>query len=156
MHESAAERRAMDIDGNGLEVLDRATCLELLGSVPVGRIGLSSAALPLVLPVNFCLDGDRIVVRTGTGTTLAAASHHAVVSFEADEIDPLFHAGWSVVVTGVARPVTDEDDLGHVVDLPLVPWGARGDHYVAITIDEVTGRRIGRPAPGPPVRSAWT
>jgi nitroimidazol reductase NimA-like FMN-containing flavoprotein (pyridoxamine 5'-phosphate oxidase superfamily) len=152
---SAAERNEVDLDRNGLEVLDRGECLELLGSAAVGRIGLSSAALPLVLPVNFCVDGGRIVVRTGNGTTLASASDNAVVSFEADDIDPLFHAGWSVVVTGVARPVTDEDDVRHVMRLPLLPWGVRGEHFVAISIDHITGRRIRRPAPAPDGRPAW-
>jgi nitroimidazol reductase NimA-like FMN-containing flavoprotein (pyridoxamine 5'-phosphate oxidase superfamily) len=41
-----------------------------------------------VLPVNFCLDAERIVLRTGEGTKLDAASRNAVVSFEVDEIDP--------------------------------------------------------------------
>ena len=35
----------MEIDRNGLEVLDRGQCLALLGSAHVGRIGLSSGAL---------------------------------------------------------------------------------------------------------------
>jgi nitroimidazol reductase NimA-like FMN-containing flavoprotein (pyridoxamine 5'-phosphate oxidase superfamily) len=91
-------------DRNGLEVLDRDACLELLSSATLGRIGVSAGALPVVLPVNFCLDAERIVLRTGEGTKLDAASRNAVVSFEVDEIDPLFHGGWSVVVTGITAP----------------------------------------------------
>ena len=143
------------VDRNGLEVLRRDECLALLASASVGRIGLSSAALPLVLPVNFCVDGDHIVVRTGEGTKLEAASRNAVVSFEVDDIDPLFHAGWSVVVTGVATPIESESGLARARTLPLLPWAAQGDRYVAITLDDVSGRRIPRPSPGPAPRVAW-
>ncbi len=150
-----AAEQPLDLDRNGLEVLCREECLELLRSAAVGRIGLSSAALPLVLPVNFCLDDERIVLRTGAGTTLGAASHNAVVSFEADDIDPLFHAGWSVVVTGVARPLTSANDVRRARRLPLLPWTGTGDHFVAIGLDKVSGRRIHRPASAPRSRMVW-
>jgi nitroimidazol reductase NimA-like FMN-containing flavoprotein (pyridoxamine 5'-phosphate oxidase superfamily) len=146
----------VDVDRNGLQVLDREECLELLRSSTVGRIGLSSGALPLVLPVNFCLDGDRVVLRTGEGTKLETASRNAVVSFEVDAIDPLFHSGWSVVVTGVAGQLLDDEDLERARALPLLPWGsAVADRFVAITLDLVSGRRIARAAPGPGGRAAW-
>jgi nitroimidazol reductase NimA-like FMN-containing flavoprotein (pyridoxamine 5'-phosphate oxidase superfamily) len=151
----AVEQQRMDLDQNGLEVLGRDECLELLGSAALGRIGVSSAALPLVLPVNFCVDGGRIVVRTGASSTLEAATRNAVVSFEVDDIDPVFHAGWSVVVTGVARPITDELDLQRARRLPLAAWGGAGNHYVAITPDRVSGRRIRRPAPPRPPGVRW-
>ncbi len=142
-------------DRNGLEVLDREECIELLSAATIGRIGLSSGALPLVLPVNFCVDGDRIVLRTGTGTKLEAASRHAVVSFEVDDIDPLFHTGWSVVVTGIASPLESAAELDHARDLPLRPWATPGDRYVAISLEDVSGRRIGPDSPGPPPLVAW-
>jgi nitroimidazol reductase NimA-like FMN-containing flavoprotein (pyridoxamine 5'-phosphate oxidase superfamily) len=132
----------MAFDRNGLEVLDRDECLELLSSASVGRIGLSAGALPVVLPVNFCVDGDRIVVRTGEGTKLAAAVRQAVVSFEVDDIDPLFHTGWSVVVTGIASPLESPADLAHARRLPLRPWASGAERYVAITLEELSGRRI--------------
>ena len=134
----------MGQDRNGLEVLEREECLELLAGAAVGRIGLSVGALPLVLPVNFCVDGERIVVRTGAGTKLDAASRHAVVSFEVDEIDPWFHQGWSVVVTGIAAPLESDEELAHAKTLPLLPWAAAGERYVAISVADVSGRRIGR------------
>ena len=39
-------------DRNGLEILDRASCLQLLGSAHVGRIALTMGALPVVFPVH--------------------------------------------------------------------------------------------------------
>jgi uncharacterized protein len=143
------------VDRNGLEVLSREECLELLAGATLGRIGVSARALPLVLPVNFCVDGDRIVLRTGAGTKLDAASRHAVVSFEVDDIDPLFHSGWSVVVTGIAAPLGTEEELERARALPLVPWAAPGDRYVAISLEDVSGRRIGPRRPAPASRAAW-
>jgi nitroimidazol reductase NimA-like FMN-containing flavoprotein (pyridoxamine 5'-phosphate oxidase superfamily) len=143
------------VDRNGLVVLSREECLELLAGATLGRIGVSVGALPLVLPVNFCVDGDHIVLRTGAGTKLDAASRHAVVSFEVDDIDPHFHGGWSVVVTGMAAPLASEAELARARALPLVPWAAPGDRYVAITLEDVSGRRIGPPAPAPAGRAAW-
>jgi uncharacterized protein len=136
-------------DRNDLEVLSREECLELLSTATIGRIGLSAGALPLVLPVNFCVDDDRIVLRTGAGSKLDAASRDAVVSFEVDDIDPLFHGGWSVVVTGIAASLESEEDLVRARSLPLLPWAATGDRYVAISVEDVSGRRLCRSAPGP-------
>ena len=131
----------VDVDRNGLEILDRDECLRLLGTATLGRMGLSSGTTPMVLPVNFRLDGERILVRTGRGTKLDAALRNAVVAFEADDFDPVYHSGWSVVVTGVAREVTDPGELD---DLPPVArWAPRGDtRVVAVSTELVSGRRI--------------
>jgi uncharacterized protein len=132
-----------ELDHNGLEVLPREECLRLLRTATIGRVGLSSQALPLVLPVNFALDGDDIVVRTAAGTKLDAALRNAVVAFEVDEIDPLYHTGWSVLVTGMARALRSDDELERARRLPLRPWapGSRAG-YIAIPTQLVSGRRI--------------
>jgi hypothetical protein len=141
----------MEIDRNGLEVLDRATCLALLAQGVIGRVGVTSRALPTVLPVNYGLVGDRIVMRTGRGTKLDAATRNAVVAFEVDEFDRDEGTGWSVVVTGVAR----EMDPSEVVPAELVPvplWMSGGaDHLVAISTDVISGRRV---LASPPMRMA--
>ena len=67
--------QSMEVDRNGLEVLDRDECLRLLAFATIGRVGFTSGALPAVLPVNFHLDGERILVRTGRGSKLDAALH---------------------------------------------------------------------------------
>src|SRR5215470_18115310 len=74
-----------------LAELPKDEALRLLASVPFGRVVFTARALPAVRPVNHLVDG--------TGT---------VVAYEADEIDPATHQGWSVVVVGRAVPVTDE------------------------------------------------
>lgn len=133
----------MATDAHGLEVLDRETCLELLAGARVGRLGLSVDALPVVLPVNFAVDGDEIVVGSGPGGKLRAAVRGNVVAFEVDEWDPLSHEGWSVLVRGHSRVLEDEAELERARTLPLRPWGQLGDlSYLAVRLDLVTGRRL--------------
>lgn len=133
----------VEIDRNGLEVLDRAQCLELLGQASFGRVGLTSGALPTVLPVNYCLVGEEILIRTGTGTKLDAALQGTVVAFEIDDIDPVYHSGWSVVVTGVTRRVADPAQVEAAARLPVARWAPLGDeHLVAISTEIVSGRRL--------------
>jgi hypothetical protein len=134
----------MELDRNGLEVLDREESLRLLGTAVVGRIGITSRALPVVLPVNFRFDGHHVLIRTGIGTKLDAATDHAVVAFEVDQIDAETETGWSVVVTGVARELTDPVALSELARRPLTQWaaGAGAGRVVAISTDLVSGRRI--------------
>ncbi len=140
----------VEFDRNGLEVLDRHRCLQLLATVPVGRVGITSGALPVVLPVNFVLDGDEIIIRTVRGSKYDAAIHNTVVAFEADSFDPVDHTGWSVVVTGSSRELTSDDERRHAESLPLRRWAevdpAR-DRFVAIALDVVSGRQVVHPAP---------
>ncbi|HET6832941.1 MAG TPA: pyridoxamine 5'-phosphate oxidase family protein [Acidimicrobiales bacterium] len=133
----------MEVDRNGLEVLGRDACLRLLATATLGRVGVSSGALPSVLPVNFRFDGRQILIRTGMGTKLDAAVNNAVVAFEVDEIDPVAHTGWSVLVTGLARELTDAGELAAAQVPPLARWAPRGDHRViAISTELVSGRRV--------------
>ena len=138
----------METDRNGLEVLDRGESLRLLAGATIGRIGIHASALPVVLPVNFVLDEEQIVIRAGEGTKLAAATRNAVVAFETDEVDPVYHSGWSVVVTGVAREVTEPDELARLEALPLASWAGADGRYIAISTEMVSGRRL-TPAASP-------
>jgi uncharacterized protein len=133
----------MEVDRNGLEVLSREACLRLLATATLGRLGVSSGALPRVLPVNFRFDGRQILIRTGVGTKLDAAVDNAVVAFEVDEFDPVAHTGWSVMVTGMARELTAPGELAMAQTPPLARWAPGDDHRViAISTELVSGRRI--------------
>jgi nitroimidazol reductase NimA-like FMN-containing flavoprotein (pyridoxamine 5'-phosphate oxidase superfamily) len=133
----------MEVDRNGLEVLGRDECLRLLAFATLGRIGFTSGALPTVLPINFHLDGDRILVRTGRGSKLDAALRNAVVAFEVDDFDPIYHSGWSVAVTGIATQITDPTELDQARQQPVARWAPGGEEAViAISTELVSGRRI--------------
>ena len=134
--------------------LEPADCYRLLATTCVGRVVSTDNALPMVLPVNFCLDGHNILFRTSPGGRLAAATHNVVVAFEVDEIDVPTWTGWSVVVTGVASPLTSPGDIVRAEQLGLVSWlGEDRDHFVQIVPGLVTGRRLhveATPAVEPP------
>ncbi len=134
----------VEVDRNGLQVLERDECMRLLASATLGRIGVSSGALPVVLPVNFCVDSDHILIRTSTGTKLDAALRDSVVAFEVDDFDAMYHSGWSVVVTGVAHVVDDADRLRELEHAPLTRWAPmrEDDHIVSISTELVSGRRL--------------
>src|SRR5688572_1704344 len=142
----------MEVDRNGLQVLERSECLRLLATATLGRIGLTSGALPTVLPVNFRLVDEEIRFRTAPGTKLAAATEHAVVAFEVDDIGPMEHTGWGVVVTGVARRLTEPAVLDATAMSFLPRWAPGPDGaVVGITLDLVSGRRLlGADAPASP------
>ncbi|HEU5150829.1 MAG TPA: pyridoxamine 5'-phosphate oxidase family protein [Iamia sp.] len=133
----------MRTDRNGLEVLERDECLALLATSHVGRVGVSIGALPTVLPVSYRLVGEQVLFRTGVGSKLDAATVGAVIAFEVDDVDPIGHEGWSVVVTGVASVVEPESG-----DLPLpasaIPHWPVGEatRVLALPTGLVSGRRL--------------
>jgi hypothetical protein len=135
--------RGMTTDRNGLEVLDREACLALLAGAHVGRVGVSIGALPTVLPVSYRLVGDRVLFRTGVGSKLDAATAGAVIAFEVDDVDPVGHEGWSVVVTGIAS-VVDPGDGDPPLPASAIPHWPAGEatRVLALPTDLVTGRRL--------------
>lgn len=127
----------------GLEVLDRAECMRLLGFTGVGRVAIVEAGQPMIFPINYLIDGEEVLFRTAPGSKLDAAVRNQMVVFEIDHADPMYHTGWSVIVAGHAREVTDPDRRAEIGELPLRPWApGKKDHIVAIAAERVTGRRI--------------
>jgi nitroimidazol reductase NimA-like FMN-containing flavoprotein (pyridoxamine 5'-phosphate oxidase superfamily) len=127
--------------------LSRADALGLLAGESIGRVGVTVGALPAILPVNYGMLDGMIVFRTAPGTKLSAAVQEAVVAFEVDHADSHARAGWSVLVVGHARRITDAELLERVRALELRPWApGQRDHFVQISPEMVTGRRINPPA----------
>jgi nitroimidazol reductase NimA-like FMN-containing flavoprotein (pyridoxamine 5'-phosphate oxidase superfamily) len=150
---SATDVHPRELDRSGLEILDRDECFRLLATATVGRIGLTVGALPVVLPVSFRLQGDRIVFVAAVGSTLDAATRDAVVAFEADDVEPATCAGWSVTGTGVARDASAAE-LIDFAEAGLPRWAAWGDdRLVVVSTEMLSGRRIGRRS-GTPWRAA--
>jgi hypothetical protein len=138
------QRQAGPLIDEGLEILSEDDCLALMATVPVGRVAVSVGALPAVFPVNFALYDRRIVFRTGKGTKLDASVRNAVVAFEVDHFDAMYHEGWSVLAVGMAEDITDNLELIGG-DGRVRPWaGGDRSHYVSIEIELLSGRRINR------------
>jgi nitroimidazol reductase NimA-like FMN-containing flavoprotein (pyridoxamine 5'-phosphate oxidase superfamily) len=145
----------MDTDSGAgsLDELDESECRRLLATKDVGRLAVVADGQPLVVPVNYVLDGDDIVFRSDPGTKLAHSSLDKV-AFEVDELDPAVREGWSVLVRGVGREITSalDERSERQRALPLRTWvtGERG-HWVRIVASEITGRRLRHSeAPAPP------
>jgi nitroimidazol reductase NimA-like FMN-containing flavoprotein (pyridoxamine 5'-phosphate oxidase superfamily) len=136
-----------------LVVMSRSDCLRHLREGTVGRLAVSVSALPAIFPVNYAVLDEDVVFRTGPGTKLDAALSEAVVAFEIDHAERADHSGWSVVVIGVARPITDAATLTRAGALPLTAWADGGrDTIVRLETRLVSGRRLipdgGDPAGG--------
>ncbi|HEX2027587.1 MAG TPA: pyridoxamine 5'-phosphate oxidase family protein [Nitriliruptorales bacterium] len=129
------------VDRQGVELLDRDQCLRLLARGYTGRVGLVVDGEPRVLPVNYVMDGQRVVFRTGDGLKLDAARRGDVVTFEVDAVNEDWHAGWSVLAVGRAGEVTDPQEQARLQRLPLRPWApGRREHWVVVDLSDVSGR----------------
>ncbi|HET9138215.1 pyridoxamine 5'-phosphate oxidase family protein [Actinophytocola sp.] len=127
--------------GRRLIELPRWESLRLLGSVSYGRIVFTSQALPAVRPINHIVDDGAVVVRTHLGSEVLAGVG-VVVAYEADEIDPAEHTGWSVIVTGLATLVRDPDEVARYTQL-LRPWvNGERNQVLRIRPELVTGYRL--------------
>jgi nitroimidazol reductase NimA-like FMN-containing flavoprotein (pyridoxamine 5'-phosphate oxidase superfamily) len=125
--------------------LSRAECLALLGTAMIGRVIFTDQALPAAQPVNFLLDGEEVVFRTANGSKLAAATRHAVVGFQVDEIDARARTGWSVLGVGEAYEVVQPDRLAELAERQPDPWVDDHDaHTISISLQMLSGRRLVR------------
>lgn len=127
----------------GLELLDEEECRHLVARCSVGRVAFTLGGTPLVLPVNYALTGSTIVFRTADGAKLRAAHEHQLSAFEVDQIDPVYHRGWSVLAIGPLGEVTDPAELARLASVPVRPWayGERA-HWLAVRVEVWSGRRI--------------
>jgi nitroimidazol reductase NimA-like FMN-containing flavoprotein (pyridoxamine 5'-phosphate oxidase superfamily) len=126
-------------DRGKLSEIDRDECFQLLAGHPVGRVAMAvEGDGPLVVPVNFSLDGEAIVFRSDPGMKIRLL-RQGPVSFQVDEVDWYHRTGWSVLARGVAYEATHWE-VDHV---DVKPW-AEGDkgHWVRIVVREITGRRL--------------
>ena len=136
---------------SGIEVLGSDECKKLLAQEIVGRVAVVIGATPTILPVNYALDGDDIVMRTMPGSRLDVGQGHA--AFEVDSFDRSNQSGWSVLVTGHLEEVTwyQTKDMARLQALPVVPWAA-GDRNLWLRLRPgfISGRVVGGDRKGPP------
>ena len=121
--------------------LDRATCLALLTTQHVGRL-IIDAATPVVRVVNYTAFEHTIMFRSDPGPQIDAIIDQPVV-FEADMVDDRTRSGWSVVVRGIARDVSEHlAGLGQAA-ANVEPWAPGPKNvWIGIDIDDVTGRLL--------------
>ncbi|HVC14153.1 MAG TPA: pyridoxamine 5'-phosphate oxidase family protein [Acidimicrobiales bacterium] len=121
--------------------LERATCMNLIEQRSVGRAVFVDVRGPVALPVNYRVVEGDIVFRTEHSTSIAAGSGRRRISFEVDVVDDVFEEGWSVLVSGTARPVDAPEELARA--FPLRPWaGGERASYFRLEPELVTGREL--------------
>jgi hypothetical protein len=117
--------------------LNRDECRRLLATQSLGRVALSVAALPAVVPVLYRLVGDLIVFGVEPDDLYAVLSDN-IVAFEVDHVDVLTFVGWTVLVVGRSRPAPH-------LSLPRFELPGTGafpppDRLIGISIDRLSGR----------------
>lgn len=131
----------MDWSDGGLETLTETECRAVLAGALLGRVITGGGrGGPRVVPAPVALVGDHIVFAAVAGGPLDRDGRDGLVVVEADSIDPA--AGWSVSVTGVARPVTGGEET-ELRARPDLTWAAdEPPVFLRVDTTAVSGRRI--------------
>ena len=125
--------------------LDRVECERLLRLGVVGRVALSTPDGPHIIPVNYAVVDDTVVVRTSSYSVLGTYGPNAMLAFEVDHIDHDRHVGWRVVARGRGWIELDPVEVARIRDSwQPRPW-AEGNRalYLRIRWDSLTGRSLG-------------
>lgn len=119
-------------------------CLQLLRQEVVGRVALCTPTGPRIVPVNYTVFEDSVVMRTVPYGLLGTLGRSALLALEADHVDGRTHDGWSVVVRGQASVVEDPDELRRIhEEAEPDPWaGGIRRMYLRLRWREVSGRRV--------------
>ena len=130
------------IGGNDRDGLSEHDCYRLLATRTLGRVGLTSGALPVIMPVEYVYDDGVITFRTEHDTKLRSAAQGDVLAFEVDAYDPVSGHGWSVHVLGRATVVAEECGVAPLPTLDDERPDRSRHHYVRLHCEIITGRRL--------------
>lgn len=117
-------------------------CMRRLAEHKLGRISVTSRALPVIVPVNYVLTGRTILFRTERGGMLARATDNTVVAFEVDDLADDGRSGWSVLAVGVAQHIEGSREVRALELAVTSALGEGRDQFVAITVGQLTGRAV--------------
>ncbi len=125
------------------ETLTAKQCWNFLSETSVGRLAVTVDGKPDLFPVNYKIDGESLLFRTGGGTKLNTINSNAFVALEADAVSAEFGIAWSVVIKGRAESVPADNPVLNSAIHGLFPWqGVGKNHLIRIVPDTVTGRRF--------------
>lgn len=135
-----AEQRSQEQEPR-LATLVAYDCWSLLGGAEIARVAWQSPRGVAIVPVNYVVADGAVWFRTDPSSTVAREAGGRRVVVEVDQVDPEKHAGWSVIVTGVAELVEFLDVPDMLVDMRIWPEGQHS-LFVRVDPDEITGRRL--------------
>jgi nitroimidazol reductase NimA-like FMN-containing flavoprotein (pyridoxamine 5'-phosphate oxidase superfamily) len=126
--------------------LSQAECEALLRAGLVGRIAACAPDGPHIIPVNYSVVDDAIVLRTTPYSMLGSHAKGSVLALEVDQFDYEYQRGWSVVARGRAEAVVDAEQLDRVRrSWDPTSWAAgRRSLYLRFRWSDLTGRRLGQ------------
>jgi nitroimidazol reductase NimA-like FMN-containing flavoprotein (pyridoxamine 5'-phosphate oxidase superfamily) len=122
-------------------------CSMLLRTGVVGRIAFTTPDGPHIIPVNYSVVDDSIIVRTAAYSVLGTYGIVAKVAFQIDQVDYEYWTGWSVLARGRTEAIADADEIQRINQAWAPhPWAAgQRNLYLAVRWTELTGRRLGPP-----------
>jgi len=126
--------------------LTRDECEALLKAGIAGRIAVLTPDGPHILPVNYSVVDEAIIIRTSPDGVLGRHGVDSAFAFEVDQYDYPNGRGWSVLARGQSHAVDDPEELERVQSVCAPrPW-AEGDRpmLIALVWHELSGRRLGR------------
>jgi len=120
-------------------------CESLLRSGTAGRVALCTPEGPYVVPVNYSVVDNSVVIRTTEDSYLALHAPGAILAFEVDQFDYENHRGWSVLARGRAHRIDDVAELSHVLAMWEPRSWADGSRttFLKIAWQDINGRRLG-------------
>lgn len=125
-----------------IEELGRDECLTRMATQRLGRLGVVVDGVPLVLPMQFVMDGDTVVFQTNQGAKVLHAPLTSV-SFEVDHVDWEKGEGWSVLLQGFGADITDaiDEQSEELRSLHVNTWAPPpADRWLKIIPRTITGR----------------
>ena len=134
-----------DVDEPGaLHAMSHTECYDLLRTESIARFAyIARAGVPDIVPVNYLLDGEDVLIRSGPGPKLQAAERREMVALEMDAIAPGDRTARSVVVAGRAERLSDHEAHALEERLADTPWAAGPRrHVIRVRPTRVTGRRL--------------
>jgi hypothetical protein len=129
-----------EVHGQLIE-LTSEECWQLLASGAVGRIAWVTLGRPIVIPVNFTVEGTTIYIHTSPYSAMVREIDDSQVAFQVDNIDAGSRSGWTVVAQGRAELRYPDAMNPRTPAVDVWPAGTKGA-TVAIDVDGISGRRL--------------
>ena len=129
-----------------MTTLTAEECWALLQQESVGRLGYRLVDELHVVPVNYVVRDDVVLVATGEGNKLLASELHAESALEIDDLAGA--EAWSVLVRGRLEHL-EEDVAEAFADVATVSWLPTFKYdVIQLVPTAVTGRRFEVHRPG--------
>jgi nitroimidazol reductase NimA-like FMN-containing flavoprotein (pyridoxamine 5'-phosphate oxidase superfamily) len=125
--------------------LSAQQCEALLRAGIAGRVAISTPTGPHMVPVNYTVVDDAIVVRTSPYSLLGTHGRDTTIALGIDGFDHELERGWSVQARGRVEVVTAREELDRIREVADPrPWadGVRS-LYLRMRWTELRGRQLG-------------